>query len=64
MERGAVTDNAQAGADALVWIDLEMTGLVAERDVIIEIACVVTTADLTPVDEGVQADHRFRTGNR
>jgi oligoribonuclease len=27
---------------------------VAERDVIIEIACVVTTADLTPVDEGVQ----------
>ena len=49
-----MTLNAEVGADALVWIDLEMTGLVAERDVIIEIACVVTTADLVAVDEGVQ----------
>ncbi len=30
----------------LIWIDLEMTGLVPERDVIIEIATVVTDADL------------------
>ena len=52
MERGAVTDNAQAGADALVWIDLEMTGLVPERDRIIEIATVVTDSDLAVVAEG------------
>jgi oligoribonuclease len=49
-----VTENAEAGADALVWIDLEMTGLVVERDTIVEIACIITTADLTAVDEGVQ----------
>jgi oligoribonuclease len=49
-----VTDSAAAGTDALVWIDLEMTGLTVERDSIVEIACVVTTADLTALDEGVQ----------
>ena len=32
--------------DRLIWIDLEMTGLVPERDRIIEIATVVTDADL------------------
>ena len=41
-------------ADQMVWIDLEMTGLVAERDFIVEIACIVTTADLAAVDDGVQ----------
>ena len=30
----------------LIWIDLEMTGLVPESDVIIEIATVVTDANL------------------
>ncbi|MBT3744632.1 MAG: oligoribonuclease, partial [Candidatus Thioglobus sp.] len=30
----------------LIWIDLEMTGLLPERDVIIEIATIVTDADL------------------
>jgi len=29
----------------LIWIDLEMTGLIPETDVIIEIATVVTDAD-------------------
>ena len=29
----------------LIWIDLEMTGLVPEKDIIIEIATVVTDAD-------------------
>ena len=36
----------------LVWIDLEMTGLVPERDRIIEIAVVVTDPQLTVRVEG------------
>jgi oligoribonuclease len=41
-----------AQADRLIWIDLEMTGLVPESDRIIEIATVVTDADLAVVAEG------------
>jgi len=36
----------------LIWIDLEMTGLIPEKDVIIEIATVVTDADLNVLAEG------------
>lgn len=36
----------------LVWIDLEMTGLDAEKDAIIEIASVVTDAELRVLAEG------------
>ncbi len=36
----------------LAWIDLEMTGLDADRDVIIEIAVLVTDDDLAIVAEG------------
>jgi oligoribonuclease len=36
----------------LIWIDLEMTGLDSQRDSIIEIATIVTTADLDVVEEG------------
>ena len=36
----------------LVWIDLEMTGLDVEREVIVEIATIITEADLTIVAEG------------
>jgi oligoribonuclease len=36
----------------LIWIDLEMTGLDPDRDRIIEIATVVTDADLRIVAEG------------
>src|SRR6185436_12967200 len=36
----------------LVWIDLEMTGLSPERDRIIELAVVVTDAQLTRRAEG------------
>jgi|TARA_B110000908_G_scaffold98057_1_gene115782 oligoribonuclease len=36
----------------LIWIDLEMTGLIPERDVIIEIATVVTDANLNVIEEG------------
>ena len=39
-------------ASNLVWIDLEMTGLEPERDVIIEIASIVTTQDLDVIAEG------------
>jgi oligoribonuclease len=38
--------------DNLVWIDLEMTGLDTERDRIIEIAVVVTDAQVTCRAEG------------
>lgn len=40
--------------DPLVWIDLEMTGLDFERDVIVEIACIVTDAQLAAPDDGIQ----------
>lgn len=36
----------------LIWIDLEMTGLDPERDRIIEIATIVTDAQLTILAEG------------
>jgi oligoribonuclease len=38
-------------ADNLVWIDLEMTGLDPEADVILQAALVITTAQLEPLDE-------------
>ena len=36
----------------LIWIDLEMTGLNPDTDVIIEIATIVTDADLNILAEG------------
>ena len=36
----------------LIWIDLEMTGLIPENDRIIEIATVITNTDLQVVAEG------------
>jgi oligoribonuclease len=39
--------------DRLVWIDCEMTGLDVERDALVEIACVVTDAELNLLDDGV-----------
>ncbi len=40
------------GTEHLIWIDLEMTGLEPDSDHIIEIATVVTTAQLEWVAEG------------
>ncbi len=37
----------------LVWIDCEMTGLDLRRDALIEVAVVVTDAELTPLDDGL-----------
>lgn len=45
--------------DNLIWIDLEMTGLIPEEDVIIEIATIVTDANLNILAEGpVHAIHQ------
>ena len=35
----------------LVWLDLEMTGLDPQRDVILQAALIVTTKDLAPLEE-------------
>ena len=37
----------------LAWLDLEMTGLDAERDVILQAALIITTTDLVPLEEYV-----------
>ena len=43
----------------LIWIDLEMTGLIPEQDVIIEIATVVTDSELNILAQGpVMAIHQ------
>ncbi|MEX1209725.1 MAG: oligoribonuclease [Candidatus Nanopelagicales bacterium] len=42
-----------ASHDRLVWIDCEMTGLDVKRDQLVEIAVIVTDADLVELDEGV-----------
>jgi oligoribonuclease len=41
------------GDDRLVWLDLEMTGLDVARHTIVEIAVLVTDAQLVPLDEGI-----------
>lgn len=37
----------------IVWVDLEMTGLDPKRHVIVEVAALVTDAELNIIDEGV-----------
>jgi oligoribonuclease len=49
-----VTEAIQEHANQrLVWIDLEMTGLSVENDEIVEIAAIVTDADLNELDAGI-----------
>jgi len=40
-------------ADRIVWVDCEMTGLDLGSDALVEIACVVTDAELNELDSGV-----------
>lgn len=47
----APPDGEVGADDRLVWIDLEMTGLDVDRDVIVEIAVLVTDADLNLLDD-------------
>ena len=44
---------ADKGVDRLVWVDCEMTGLDVRRDVLIEIAALVTDSELRILDEGI-----------
>lgn len=46
-------EQPEVSPQRLVWIDLEMTGLSVESDEIVEIAAIVTEADLTEVDAGI-----------
>jgi oligoribonuclease len=39
--------------DRLVWMDLEMTGLDPDKDVIVEIAVLITDSDLEPIGDGL-----------
>jgi len=39
-------------SDGLVWMDLEMTGLVVEKDTILELACVITDFDMNILHMG------------
>ena len=41
-----------AVTDPLVWVDCEMTGLDLGADALIEVACIVTDAELNEVDAG------------
>lgn len=36
-----------------MWVDCEMTGLDLRRDALIEVAVIVTDAELTPLDDGL-----------
>jgi len=45
--------NGNRRFDRIVWIDCEMTGLDLAHDALVEIACIVTDADLNELDEGI-----------
>lgn len=48
-----MTPNQISKQDRIVWADCEMTGLDPDRHVLVEIAVIVTDAQLNPLDEGI-----------
>lgn len=48
-----IENNVALKNDRLVWVDLEMTGLEPERHVIVEVAALITDANLNIIGEGV-----------
>ncbi|CAH2084952.1 unnamed protein product [Euphydryas editha] len=46
------SNEAKSEAKRIVWVDLEMTGLDINKDHILEIACLVTDANLNVIAEG------------
>ena len=50
-QTAAVTSASPTAGQNLVWIDLEMTGLDPQADVLLQAALVITTSDLTPLVE-------------
>lgn len=53
--------SATVNDDNLVWMDLEMTGLIPEHDTIIEIATIVTDSQLNVLAQGpVMAIHHSK----
>ena len=47
------TPTTGKAADRIVWLDCEMTGLDLGSDALVEIACVVTDAELNELDSGI-----------
>ncbi|MSR76614.1 MAG: oligoribonuclease [Candidatus Omnitrophica bacterium] len=47
-----MTDTAKKAPPRLVWIDMEMTGLNPKKEVIIEIATIITDQHLKVIEEG------------
>ena len=51
-EPSGTSASVKAG-DRIVWVDCEMTGLDLGSDALVEIACVVTDAELNELDAGI-----------
>ena len=47
------TPNQVSNNDRIVWADCEMTGLDPDQHVLVEIAVIVTDAQLNPLNEGI-----------
>lgn len=52
-EPSAEPTTLPAKDDLIVWIDLEMTGLDPQRHVVVEVAALVTDAELNILDDGI-----------
>src|SRR3972149_4189386 len=48
----AQSPNGAQGSNALIWIDMEMSGLNPDTDRIIEVATIITDSELNIVAEG------------